>query len=608
VVEPAGLVYDISSIAISTAVPGVAWALWFGLAWTRPAFAESLGLGRKEFWLLLPGALLASFALLPLVPVSNDLLAVSFAGAGFPLAIGILSLERFAPPLRRTVVRLFAPLATEVGLLLAIVLLADAGRLDPLALRLGLPLWPIELGLVAAVAAGSVAAVALGRLAERTVAGTFGLVNLVLVLTFAGATAIPGVGIAEAFPYYLLPPLLAGVLAVLLAPRLFPRAEAFALPMAFLAAGWGVVLGADVLWQPPLYGHGPGGLYAIGGAGVLDLVYLSGFLGLLGAWGTHRFLGRSFGPVGPPVPLPPPSPSRLVRRAYLEGVDGHPSASLVASAGAARASAAQARRLLGTPSTAGPRPWDGLAVPGWVVSDTANLESAASAGTNDPREAVRAWMTARALVRLGEGLSGRRFASIRQRLLAFAIDAALLGGAGAAVFVGIVALTPGSLKVVLASVAVNAAVYGLVAAALLYFALGELWTGATVGKRILGIEVRDRSLGPVGGVASFVRNAPLLPPITLYSVGLALAVTLAMRGIPWGASVGVGVFGGTLELLSIGLFVLAGVAVAGGLGVIAIRVTAEHQRVGDLWAGTWVVRRPTARAPPSPAPAPARSG
>jgi uncharacterized membrane protein/uncharacterized RDD family membrane protein YckC len=608
VVAPVGLVYDISSVAVSTAVPGIAWALWFGIAWRRPAFARSLGLGPKEFWLLLPGALLASFALLPLFPVLDDLLAVSFAGAVFPLAVGILALGRVAPPLRRATARLFVPLAVEVAALLGIVLLADAGGLDAFGRWLGVGVWPAELALVAAAAAVAVLGLALAPGTDRATLGSFGLVNVVLVLTFAGASAIPGVGIAESFPYYLVPPLLAGVFAAALAPWLFPGAEAFALPVGFLAAGWGVVCGADVLWQPPLYGHGPAGLYAIGGAGVLDLVYLSGFLGLLGAWGTHRLLGRPFAPVGAPVPDAPASPTRLVRRAYFEGVDGEPSASLASSAEAVRATAGQARRLLGTPHDAGPRPWDGLGVPGWVVSDTANLESAAAAGTADPREAVRGWMTARALVRLGEGLGRSRFASIRQRVVAFLIDVGVLGAAGAAVLAAIVALTPGNLVGVLSSLAVNAAVYGFVAVALLYFALAEIWTGATVGKRIVGIEVRDRALGRVGGVASFVRNTPLLPPLTLVSVGLALAVALAMRGIAWGASVGVGVFGGTLELLSIAVFVLAGVAITGGLGVITIRLTAEHQRIGDLWADTWVVRRPTPAARSSPAPGPVRYG
>jgi len=607
VVGPASLAYDISALVVSTAVPGVAWALWFTLAWRRPEFAESLGLGRQGFWLLLPGALLASFALLPITPVANDLLAVSFAGAVFPLAVGLLTLERIAPPLRRAMLRFLAPLAAESAVLLGVVLLADAGSLDAAAGAIGTSgagaeLLFVALGVIAASAAVVLVGTSGGSPGDRAVAGVFVLTNAVLLLTFAGASATPGVGISEGFPYYLLPPMLAGVFAVLVAPWLFPRAEAFALPASFVAAGWGVVIGADVLRQPPLYGPGnAAGLYAIGGAGVLDLVYLSGFLGLIAAWAAHRLLGRSDRPVGTPLPRTPPAPSALIRRAYLHGLDGELNASLADDVEAVRAGVRQTRRLLGRPEAAEDRPWEGLAVPGWVVADTANLEGSARAGTADPREAVRAWLTARELVRLAAALSRPRFATLGQRLAAFAIDAGALGAAGAAVFVGIVAATPGGLGAVLGSIAFNAAIYGMVAVALLYFALGELWTGATLGKRLMGIEVRDRSLGGIGGLASLVRNVPLLPAMTFYALGLSIAVAIAMRGVGPGTSlVGLGLLGGTLEVVSLALFVVLGVAVAGVLGVLVMRLTAESQRVGDLWAGTWVLRRPRGSGGPPP--------
>ncbi len=608
-VGPATVAFDITAVTVSTAVPGAAWALWFALAWRRPEFAESLGLGRMGFWLLLPGALLASFALLPITPVSNDLLAVSFAGAVFPLAVGLLTLERFAPPLRRSVVRLIVPLASETLVLLGLVLLADAGVLDGVASGLGLAVGATELLVVGVTAAAWTVAFVLfapgARDASgRAVAGVFALTNGVLVLTFVGAVAIPGVGISEGFPYYLLPPMLAGVVAVLAAPRLFPRAEAFALPASFLAGGWGVVLGADVLRQPPLYGSGgPAGLYAIGGAGVLDLVYLSGFLGLIAAWGAHRLLGRDETPVGAPLAATPPAPSALIRRAYVRGLDGELGASLTDSALAVRSGALQAHRLLGRPDPPPGRPWDGLSVPGWVVADTANLERAARDGTADPREAVRSWLTARELVRLAGALSRPRFASIGERLVAFLIDAALLGLVGGAVFAVIVLATPGGLVAVLSSIAFNAAIYAMVALALLYFALGELWTGATVGKLVVGIEVRDRSLGSVGGLAALVRNAPLLPAMTFYALGLSIAVAVSLRGYGPGMTIaGLGLLAGTLEVVSLALFVVVGVAFAGGLGVIVMRLTAERQRIGDLWAGTWVVRRVTApRGPPTAA-------
>jgi uncharacterized membrane protein/uncharacterized RDD family membrane protein YckC len=606
-VAPGVLSFDIVSVAVSTAVPGVAWALLFGLAWRHPAFAERLGLSRKVFWLLLPGALLASFALLPIAPVTDDVVAVSFAGAAFPLAVAVLALGKIDSPVAWWGSRLFVPLAAETGLLLGLVLLADAGSLNGFARALGLAPANAEIALVAIVAAGFVAvavATPWRRLAGRAAVGLLALTSAVLVLTFAGSTAIPGVGIAESFPLYLLPPMAAGAVAVACAPALFRGREALALPAGLFAGGWGVVLGADVLRQPPLYGSGgPAGLYAIGGAGVLDLVYLSGFLGLLGAWATHRLLGRSYAPPDGPEPAPPPEPERRLREAFVLLGEGAAARSAEASADAARAAGAQARRLLGQ-SPAGPgSPWIGLGVPGWVVSDQANLDALARSGTADSREAARGFVTARALVRLGTALGRPRFASIPQRLAAFALDLAVLGGVGAAVFAGIVLKTPGGLDGALASVPFNAAIYGFVAVALLYFALCERASGATLGKSLLGIEVRDRALGPVDGLSSFVRNAPLLPVVTLYGLGLATAIAIGLRGLPAGASfTGFGLSAAALAIVSLAAIVVVGVGLAGAVGVAVIAVTSDRQRVGDLWAGTWVVRRATRWADrPSPA-------
>ena len=595
-VDPLRLAFDITSVAVSTAVPGIAWALLFVLAWRHRDVAETLGLGPMVFWLLLPGGILASFALVPLVPISGDIVAISFAGALFPLGIGVRALGRLAP-YRRVAVRVLAPLAIEATVLLGVVEAASTGSFRHGVSGWGIGAWAAEVVAVTGVAT-LVAVVVVGLSRRRTepsdpaLAGAVVLTSAVLVLTFVGSQAVPGVGITESFPYFLLPPVLVGVVAVLLAPRWLPGRETFALPLAFFAAGWGVMLGADVLWQPPLYASGPSGLYAIGGAGVFDLVYLSGFLGLLGAWSAYRLLGRRLSAVGTPVAATTASPGRHLREAYRLAADGSTRASLDASAAAAQEAAERAQRLLGRSPADPARPWTGLPVPGWVVSDHVNLESVARTGTVDPRESWRGAVTARAVVDVAESIGRARFASIGQRLVAFAIDAALVGVVGGAIFAGIVVGTPGGLDGVVTSVAFNAAVYGFVGGALLYLTVAELWAGATIGKLLVGIEVRDRSLAPAGGLALFVRNAPLLPVMTLYSIGLALSIAIALDGIASSATLaGLGVSAGTVAIASLGLVVLAGIGLAGAVGVAAIAVSGERQRVGDLWAGTWVVRR-----------------
>lgn len=606
-VAPALVAFDIVSVAVSVLLPGAAWALLFGLAWRYPGFAESLGLGRRAFWLLLPGALAATFVVLPIVPVARDIVGVSFAGAVFPLLVGTLALGRVSPPLGRTLGVVFSALGIESATMLLVVLPPGADTVGRFGASVGLA-TPVAVDLVAALAGVGVsvavaAFLGFGRedAARRPLAIHLGT-SAVLILTFLGSTAIAGVGIVETFPYFLLPPAGAGIVMALVAGRVFPREEAYALPAAFFAGTWGTIVGADLLRQPGLYGTGPAGFYVIGGAGVLDLVYLSGFLALIGAFAVHAALGRGFEPVGPSTPTPPTSPTGRLREAYELGLKGELTGALRASADAAAAAAGQARRLQdGGPEGASVRPWDGLPVPGWVVSDQANLESSARAGTVEPLEALRGWLTARWLVLLGRELSAPRFASPAQRGLAFVLDLFIVLGGSAALLAALAAATPGSLSDLLGGVAYNAAIYGCITVGFLYFVATELAAGRTVGKRWVGLEVRDRRYARPDGLACTVRNVTLVPTLTLGVLGAGLGVGILTKGLTSVDVGGLGVLAGLLALGVIGAFVLGGIALLGTLGLFAASLSAERQRVGDAWAGTWVVRTTTTAAPAGPA-------
>ena len=626
VVDPILLANDIVANSITLLLPAGLWAFLFLLAWEHGPFAESIGFGRRTFWLLLPGAVLASFAILPFGAITNDIVAVSLGGAIFPLLVGSLAVGRVAPPRGRLLAEFLLLLALESLLLLLLVL--------PLA-------QPLVSGIASGVGGNVAAAQALlllpvvvlvpplayalpgsresagpgptggedGPVRRRTLLYLLSLVSGVLLSTFAASQAIPGVGIVEAFPFYLLPPIGGGVAAALLAARALPGREAYALPIAYLATTFGVLLGADLLRQPPLYGSGPAGLYAIGGAGVLDLVYLSGLLALAAAYLTHRALGRPFDAVGPGTPAPTPTPFGHLARAFRAGVHGRLSESLGESARAGREAAAQARRLAGLGPAPPGRPWDGLPVPGWVVSDQANLDAIASTGTGDGREGFRSWLTARAFVVLGRDLGRRRFGSVGDRALAFVADLVLVGAPAVAVWAGIVLATPGGLGAVLASVPFNAAIYGFVALSFLYFVLTETLAGTSVGKRARRLWVRDRSLRPVGFLSALVRNVSVLPVLTVVGIGGAFAVALGLKAGTYSgvAIAGVSLPGGLLALTGALAFVLGGVGLLGALGVLAIALTSERQRLGDLWAGTWVVRE-KATVPPGAAPASVPSG
>ncbi len=600
------LASDSASQFLSLALPGAVWAILFYLAWEHPAFGESVGLGRTAFWLLLPGALLASFAILPLSPIANDWLAIDFAGAFLPLAIGGLALRRLPRPAGGTVTGYLAVVAAATGAMLAFVLPSTAGAVASFGRVLGAAgdgadVAVTLIGVAVAAAVGVRAALRPSAAAGR-LAFLVGLTTSVLLLTFVASSSIPGVGITESFPFYLLPPVAAGAAASLLAPAVFRGAEGLALPTAFFATTVGVLVGADVLREPPLYGHGPPGLYVIGGAGIFDLVYLSGLIALLVAAIGHAAAGRGWAPVGEGVPTPASSPVERLRAAYLAGVRGDIPAALSGAREASHAAADRARTVLEIPPRPGSRPWDGLPVPGWLVADQANLDRVAASGTTDPREGFRAWLTARALVVVGREITLRRFASIGERLVAFALDVAIVVAPALLVFGWIVRRTPGGLGAVAVSVAFNTAIVGFVACATLYFAIAESVYGTTVGKFALGLTVRDRRAQAPGGLAALARNLPLAPMLTLVGIGAALALALIEKGVGASGSSLLGVAFPAGLVVGGALFAtaLAGVALLGSFGVVAMALTWERQRVGDLWAGTWVVRSVTPEATVEP--------
>ncbi|HKN07654.1 MAG TPA: RDD family protein [Thermoplasmata archaeon] len=622
-VDPIQLTSDIVNDTVSLALPGLLWATLFLVAWERAPFAESIGFGRRSFWLLLPGALFASFALFPIAPVSTDWVAVSFTGAVFPLLVGLLAFGRAAPPRSRSLPRFLLLLAIEGGVLFLLVLPATAGFSHAFAQTFATTNY-IGNELAVAVLATAFCAVvgglalASGDLLVRRVAFLVVLTSGVLVSTFVASSTIPGVGIAESFPFYLVPPVIAGLLAVLLAGRVFPNEEGYAIPTAFLASTFGVLLGADLLRQPPLYGSGPSGLYTIGGAGVLDLVYLSGLLAFAVAYGGHRLTVGGMKAVGPNLPEPAPSPMTRLLRAFRSGLDGRLSDSLTESSAASHAATEQTRALLGLGPAVDGRPWQDLPVPGWMVADQANLDAAARAGTGDGREGFRAWLTARWLVLIARDLGARRFASVGARAAAFAIDLALVTAPAVVLWAALLLTIPGGLSDALSNLAFNAAIFGYIAWAFLYFVLAETFGGTTVGKRFLGLEVRERALAAPSGLSALVRNSTVVPLLSVVGIGVAIALAFGLKS---GASgtltlVGVSLPAGLLALVGVLAFVLGGVALLGVGAIALIAATSERQRLGDLWAGTWVVRRappaPTGGGPAvgaaPPPPAPGRSG
>ncbi|MGI0132205.1 MAG: RDD family protein [Thermoplasmata archaeon] len=594
-VDLGALANDLVQGAAFYLLPPLLWLFLFLLVWRDSTLARASGFERRAFWLLVPGSLLGVLSNLPIFPWNGNILAVNIGGAALPVTLSLALLARRSHDPLGEIVTYLAGLSVVSGAMLAIVFALPPGRIADLAYLAALVLPPVAM-----------LAVGRARTAPSTDPATLGgywlaATSVVLGLTFAATATVPGVGIVSQFPFYLAAPVAGGLLGVAL-PRVLHRPREEGLSLAYALTTLGVLLGADLLRQPPLYASGSN-VYAIGGAGPLDLVYLSGLIALAVAYLALRGARLERSPlVRVDAPSAPRTPAARLRRALVLGVRGDAPKSLRESAGAAEEAAHQSRGLLGLSAPApGASPWEGLPVPSWVVADQRNLASLAARGSTDPQDAYRAWLAARWLVRFGRDLDRRRFAALRRRIGAFLVDLVIVTSPAVVVWCALALAYRSDPSQLATSAAFNASLIGYSAVALLYFAGWEAISGTTLGKWRLGLEVRDRALRRPTALAVLVRNLPKLVPLTILGIGTPLVVALAILGpSALGSSVSgpAAAIDAAVTSLVVVAFVVVGVGVCGAVGALAITASSESQRVGDLLAGTWVVERATPTATP----------
>jgi uncharacterized membrane protein/uncharacterized RDD family membrane protein YckC len=589
VVDPIQLASDIVQADAFLLLAPALWLFLVLFAWEEPELARRTGFGRTSFWLLLPGAILGGLANLPFFEWEGAILAVNIGGGLIPVVFGVLLFRRTFGDADRTTAMLLAALAAEAGMMFMAVLVLPAGAPSDLGVLLLGAVVPAILGFY------SLEKVGLVRRSLQRTTGFLAIASGVLVATYASTATVPSLGIVSEFPYYLIGPVAAGAVSVLLAGRWFGLPLYSGLPVAYAASTIGVLFGADLLRQPPLYGNGAA-IYAIGGAGVTDLVYLSGLLALVAGYLTYRFSGPHALP-GPASPTPDPSPTGRLRQALQAGLSGRPRECITTAQDATHAAARQAALLTGvtrrgTPST----PWAGLPVPSWVIADQKNLDSLALSGTREPRDAFRAWLTARWLVGAGRDLGRERLGQLGARIWAFLADGLLLAVPSVLAWIYLSKTLPGSVSSILTTPLFNAAAIALPAYGFVYFSTLEGRWGTTLGKSLFGLRVTDRKLGHPGLVNVMVRNLPKLIPLTVVGLGGSLFVLTVLRGAGGALGTGAGFADGS-ALILLGAFIAVGVGVAGVASVLSIQSSSEGQRVGDFFAGTWVVGAPATSRP-----------
>ncbi len=593
-IDLGALTNDILQNSIFFLTPAALWLFLYLFAWEKGELATRLGFGRGTFWLLLPGSFLGSVANLPFFPWNGDILAINIGGGLIPVVLALMLLLRTVDLPRNALLGTLALFAGE-SLTLLVVVETNLPASVTLEAVFGIAAVP-SVGLIVWASTRP----ALQRSTGIRVGFFLALTSGLTVVMFLTTAAVPGLGIVSAFPDYLVAPIGAGALATVLMRAVFHWPLERSLPIAYSTTTLGVLIGADLLREPPLYAPGTApALFAIGGAGFLDLLYLSGLLALAAAYLSFRLLqGESPTLVGS-IAVRDDPPGVKLRAAWKEGTAGRVTESLAFATSAVRDAAAQADLLAGqaTATASGPRSGAAPAAP-WLVVDQRNFENLVHSGTSDPGEAFRAWQTCRWLVRASLQSARSRFARWSQRTWAFAIDLVIVTLPALGIFALIVATAPGTATQILVGVPLNAAVLGYSSYALAYFVLAELLFGHTLGKSLMHLSVYRRNFHPIGGIPALVRNLPKLIPLSTVGAGLEFIVVALIKGaslfgtLPFGSAVGLAA-GLTAALVGLGVGIV--VMTIGAVSVFVISRSHESQRVGDFLAGTWVVNdRPTA--------------
>lgn len=596
-VDPWVLTNDVIGGVGSLALTPVLWVGLFLWAWTRPAEARASGFGRMTFWLLLPGAFLCSLADAPFLGWAGDVLAINLGGALIPIVLSIVLLHRELGGTRWGLTAfVILLLAIESGVQFGVVVVTSG-------------LWSI---ILVPVVAGAVVLGAVIFWPKSIPAETssraltfLSLVSVALVVTYFTSASVPGEGIVSAFPYYLLGPWLVGLVATWIAATVWRVPAYRGLGIGYGTATLGTLLGADLLREPPLYVGGGGELLAIGGAGILDLVYFSGLMAV-GA-GLLLIAVRYRGTLAPVPEETPHSPEDLLRSAAMRLDQGDPTGSVRDAVAASQSAAGRVRSIFQFPAADQPREaWDGLPVAPYVVHDYQNLVSSASLSPPSHADARRGVAMATQFVRLGRDLSRLRFAAPGRRAWASAVDLSLITLPAVVLWLVLAVRLPGSADVVLSGLPFNLAVFAYIGYAALYFVVCDRLFGTTIGKALFHLEVTDRALARPSWLQSFLREAP--KALILFVIGdfggpavLFLVRSSSAPLSPLGVDLAV------TSAVLIGIVVIFVVA-ALAIGGAQLLRDSERQRLGDRWASTWVLDRrqiiPAWGATRTPAPVP----
>jgi len=554
----ADLLADVLDLLSYTVLLPVLLAVLFLVSWQAWRPGSRFGFDRTAFWLLVVGGGVGSLANLPIFFFGGSVLAVNLGGALFPVLLSLWLLRRIFQGSARLVAEVLAPLAGASTLLLVFVV----GTNDQVPFGVLAGVLALFGGLLGALRRALVPSGAVTP-AERSVLPTYALLSSVLGVTYVTTFALPGTGIVSYFPFYLAAPTVAALGSVVLRRR---TGDAPAL--AYATGTLGVLVGADVLHEPPLYTVPF--LGAIGGAGLQDLVYLSGLVALALALLLFR---------PSPTPVEAPASTKLLEawERFRQGRYREVYAPVLAGV---EEEARRLRRDLGLPGgDPGRTIFVGLPLSPLVSGDYENLRHLSARSPPNPDEAWRAILAGYHFRRLFQEIWARRLSGSLRRTAAFGLDLALTMAVPLALLgAWVLSLSPAQANALADSIPFNTYVLLIGTVPFLIFAGTEAAWGRTPGKALLGLRVVQGGLGTPELFPALLRNVPKLLPLNAIAVGLAAAFLVEATGL--GA-----LLTGTVVLATIGVALITC-----SVGFFLASRGPRHQRIGDLMAGTWVTR------------------
>lgn len=349
---------------------------------------------------------------------------------------------------------------------------------------------------------------------------------LVAVLTYITTTFDAGIGVYSMFPYYLFPSFLATAMALVI----YQRDVTKGIPFAYATGTLGVLIGADLVRVPMIVvgmeesrvlANAPLAAGSIGGAGVMDLVFLAGLIAIAPLFlFARKELRRS------------PRVISSLRFTEKKAENDLSAADRLALQGRYReaiessfSSINNKILLVGTRYGIQTDPYstlEALRFHPYYLNDYYILSNAALAPAPSRADSQRAQITARLLDLELSRIEERVFATLTQRVGAFLIDF-FIGGA----IVLLLFITTMSISMQGSSVWVYAFIMWALMTPMVYFTVFEWLFGQTPGKRVLHIRVVTEDQERMGFMDAFTRNIVRMldTVLFLYVISMILIAT-----------------------------------------------------------------------------------